>query len=153
MTEQKTIWVDSNELMKIAGEPVVTPGASVSTSTSQYDVPEAIRSYLDDQGHCVIRLQYIGPDEPLTTIPSDHMQVQTGKYSGRIYAFLMNAPAGAGEFDLAKLHEAVSVVEKQHLHPRRANYKLVDLLLNRWGEEAREEEVPSIHHAYRATAY
>jgi hypothetical protein len=147
MGNEKTIWLDHDEVVRAAGERVVaddTARAAFNTSPSQYDVPEAIRSYLDDQGHCVIQLKYIGPDEPLTLITADHLQVQTGKNSGRIYAFLMDKADRDHGISWDSLHQAVSTVERSHPHPRKANYRLVDFLLTRWSERLTE---PTQDHA------
>ncbi|MGV3626893.1 MAG: hypothetical protein ACO1PN_04300 [Betaproteobacteria bacterium] len=116
---------------------VKSPRANItSASSSPYDVPEALRAYLDDNGKIVIEIKYIGSDEPLETINiQGGMQVKTGRNSKRLYEFI------TGGFDAPKLSELHAAVEKLidgELFSRKDNYRLLENVLETQGARIQE---------------
>lgn len=59
---------------------------------SPYDVPEAIRGYrLADTRNFIIEMKYIVEDEDRKTVKqNDHVSLQLGKASGRLYAIIFD---------------------------------------------------------------
>jgi hypothetical protein len=102
---------------------------------SPYDVPEAIRGYrLADTNNFIIEMKYIVEDEDRKTIKqNDHISLQLGKASGRLYAIIFDPSADIIDrvSDVVKLKWTAvdrtfkTIIKVDPKSPRIKNYELV----------------------------
>jgi hypothetical protein len=127
MANERLMWLDQGKLVAATTERVHGPGG-FQMAPSPYDIPEALRSYTDDEGRRVLEISYIGPDEPYRLEDLGVVKVKAGKNSGRIYAFYYAEPDEEVQSIVESFHQAVvQLMGKPSV--RSENYKLVDAAL------------------------
>lgn len=101
-------------------------GTAITASTSPYDVPEALRSYKNDQdGSYVIEIKYMGPEEPLDTVDvGEGLFIRTGRHSKRLYEFIIRATPAFPT--IGSLRNAVAFLLRTDSFSRKDNYRLLD---------------------------
>jgi hypothetical protein len=61
-------------------------GVRFKVTLSPYDIPQAVRSFLDDNGHVyIIELKYLTEEPTTEKIHNEFACIDVGQHSGRIY--------------------------------------------------------------------
>jgi hypothetical protein len=112
------------EKFNLHAKEVGTSGITV-TSTSPYDIPEALHTYKNDKdGTLVIEVKYMGPEEPLDTVDIEQgIQVKTGRNSKRLYEFVLRSAPSI--VTIASVRKALAVLLRMNAYPRKDNYRLL----------------------------
>jgi hypothetical protein len=80
-------WIPLNPDALNSGEALPAPhGIHISFKMSPYDVPEAVRGFLDEsRDQFVIEFKYMLQEEPTRSEEKDGVVFRIGKHSGRVY--------------------------------------------------------------------
>lgn len=100
-------WINlSNEHFPIEGTSL--KGVKVDVLVSPYDVPEAVRGYLDNQQKCfVIEFKYISAEPTIERSQDANVTLRVGRNSGRLYAIQLDVT----KFDTNNVQLRLEVAE------------------------------------------
>jgi hypothetical protein len=130
-------WIPLKPEQLDAKQQEASKGMHFEFSLSPYDIPESVRGYYcPDRKRFVIELKYI-TEEPLNERKlSNHVTVQEGKNSGRIYNVLIDVDALNVGLISAAIREAREAPSLSHdVRRRYLNSKLFQVL---------ESEMPTV---------
>lgn len=75
-------------------EKQMANGIRLEISASPYDIPEAYRGYYcQDQKKFVVEFRYLGDEATTSRALGEHLTVEEGKNSGRMYRLLIDVDA------------------------------------------------------------
>jgi len=134
-------WIPLNP--RELNQPIIedTQGITVTTYTSPYDVPEAVRGYRDMNSNlCTIEFKYMGGKEPLKPETENDTTLWIGRKSGRLYRIELGQEANQQlqRYGLAGVNEVKSEVDRAidlltetpRLPLRKDNYEIAKKVLN-----------------------
>ena len=99
--------LDTEDLASFPETKKMIRGREISVVVSPYDVPKAVRSYMDGQTNTlVVEFRYLSNEEPTVEQISEGVSVLAGKHSGRIYALRIPQQPSTGNPVHVRLHTA-----------------------------------------------
>jgi hypothetical protein len=107
--------------------PESRSGVEFRVFISPYDLPEAVRGFLDDElGRFVIEFRYIGDESSREEPIDEHVTLRLGQHSNRLQAIQLDLQSLDASEVVLRLNEAIN--QAQHtLPPRRvptSNYEI-----------------------------
>ena len=129
MRNQAVVVLDREEFKNQSTDIQVGGTKVTASSSSPYDIPEAVQSYRNEQkGIYTFEVKYIGPDEPTDTVSfGKDIEIRAGRNSKRIYAITVHpADPHSKTSVLNTIRVGVSQLQAHDGFPRKDNYRMVD---------------------------
>jgi len=114
-------------------------GVELDVSVSPYDVPTAVHGDFDEEeNQFVITFDYIGTEERTQRAGEEPVQMEIGRYSGRIYRIIVDVNALGAEavgLNLRKVNEAIEGYERELTSADHDNFRVARDILEEEGKE------------------
>lgn len=129
-------WISlANEHFPMEGTSL--QGVKVDVLVSPYDIPEAVRGYLDEQQECfVIEFKYISSEPTIERAQDENVTLRVGRNSGRLYAIHLDVrkfnPSNVQlRLEVAEaLRNVMTHLVQQPVSPlRTSNYKMAKTVI------------------------
>jgi|SRR5215207_6986941 len=96
-------------------------GVEVTLLVSPYDIPDAFRGYYDhNKKRFIVEFHYLGDEQRKEVAQSEHVTLQLGRNTGRIYGLLIDVDKAGAQWVMLTLAAIEERRRQQHRIPRRA---------------------------------